>query len=308
MSGAMTVGTLVAFQSLMASLTAPIGRLVDLAGNLQEIRADLERTDDVMRYPLDPRYDETRAVAAPDRARLSGAVELRGITFGFSPFEPPLIEDLSLTATPGMRIAIVGPSGCGKTTLGRLIAGLYRPWSGEVCFDGEAVDAIPRELVASSLAYIDQDIFLFEGTVRNNLTLWDSTIPEESLVSSLKDAVVNEEVATRSGRYDCAVLEGGTNFSGGQRQRLEIARALVGEPTILILDEATAALDPVTEKQIDDNIRQRGCTSIIIAHRLSTIRDCDEIIVLDRGKVVARGRHEELLQAGGFYLELMHAE
>jgi NHLM bacteriocin system ABC transporter peptidase/ATP-binding protein len=308
MSGAMTVGTLVAFQSLMASFTAPIGRLVELAGNLQQIRADLERTEDVMRYPLDPRYDETRAAAAPQRARLAGAVELRGVTVGVSPVEPPLIEDFWLEATPGMRIAIVGASGCGKTTLGRLISGLYRPWSGEVCFDGEATDAIPRELIASSLAYVDQDVFLFEGTVRNNLTLWDRTVPEESVARSLKDAAVHEEVATRSGRYDCAVLEGGANFSGGQRQRLEIARALVGEPTILVLDEATAALDPVTEKQIDDNIRRRGCTCIIIAHRLSTIRDCDEIIVLDRGKVAARGRHEELLQQGGLYRELMQAE
>jgi NHLM bacteriocin system ABC transporter peptidase/ATP-binding protein len=307
MSGTMTVGTLVAFQSLMASFMAPIRHLVDLAGNLQEIKADLERADDVMRYPLDPRYDEARTDAT-DRARLTGAVELRGVTFGFSPFEPPLIENFSLTTTPGMRIAIVGPSGCGKTTLGRLITGLHRPWSGEVCFDGDPVETLPRELVASSLAYIDQDIFLFEGTVRNNLTLWDSTVPEETLAIALKDAAVHDEVATRSGRYDCAVLEGGTNFSGGQRQRLEIARALVGEPTILVLDEATAALDPVTEKRIDDNVRRRGCTCIIIAHRLSTIRDCDEIIVLDRGKVVARGSHEALLREGGFYLELMQTE
>jgi NHLM bacteriocin system ABC transporter peptidase/ATP-binding protein len=306
--GKMTVGTLVAFQSLMASFTAPIGKLVELAGNLQQVKADLERTDDVMRYPLDPRYAERGDVIAADRARLAGAVELRNISFGFSPFEAPLIEDFSLSVAPGMSVAIDGASGSGKSTLGRLICGLYRPWSGEVLFDGAPADTIPRDLLAASMAYVDQDIFLFEGTVRHNLTLWDTSVPEESVVRALKDAAVHEEIATRAGRYDCPVHEGGANFSGGQRQRLEIARALLGDPTLLVLDEATAALDPVTEKAIDDNLRRRGCTAIIIAHRLSTIRDCDEIIVLDRGKVAARGRHEELLAAGGVYRDLIEAE
>ncbi len=306
--GEMTVGALVAFQSLMASFSAPITQLVDLAGNLQQVKADIERTDDVLRYPLDPRYGDAVPSGSTARARLDGAIEIRHLTFGFSQFEPPLIEDFSLTVTPGMRVALVGASGSGKSTLGRLISGLYRPWTGEVLFDGLPLDRIPRDLLASSLAYVDQDIFLFEGTVRHNLTLWDGTVSEERLVRALRDAAVYDEIVTRAGRYDCAVLEGGTNFSGGQRQRLEIARALVGDPTILILDEATAALDPIAEKQIDDNLRRRGCTTIIIAHRLSTIRDCDEIIVLDHGQVVARGRHEDLLAHSDFYAELMQAE
>jgi NHLM bacteriocin system ABC transporter peptidase/ATP-binding protein len=308
MDGAMTVGTLVAFQSLMASFAAPIARLVELAGHLQQIKADLERTDDVMRFPRDPRYDQKPHAFETEPARLSGAVTLAGVSFGFSPFEPPLIEDFSLSLTPGMRVALVGASGSGKSTLGRIIAGLYQPIAGEVRFDGIPVMTVPRALFASSVAYVDQDIFLFEGTVRDNLTLWDATIPEEDLVTALKDAVIHEEVATRAGRYDCPVAEGGSNFSGGQRQRLEIARALVGSPSILVLDEATAALDPITEQQIDENFRRRGCTCVIIAHRLSTIRDCDEIIVLDKGKVVARGRHEELLAEGGFYARLIQSE
>jgi NHLM bacteriocin system ABC transporter peptidase/ATP-binding protein len=306
-NGAMTVGSLVAFQSLMMSFSAPINALVRLAAGFQEVKADLMRIEDVLNYPA-----EAAALAQPAAEsmlpKLSGRIELRDIQFGYSPLEPPLIEQLSLTLEPGMRIALVGRSGSGKSTVGRLICGLVKPWSGEILYDGRLLKDVPADVFANSVAYVDQDIFLFEGTVRENLSLWDATVPEASISQALKDASIHDEVAARLGNYDCYVAEAGANFSGGQRQRIEIARALVGNPAVLVLDEATAALDPYTEQQIDDNLRRRGCACIIIAHRLSTIRDCDEIILLDRGKVSERGTHDELLAKAAAYAQLVAQE
>jgi NHLM bacteriocin system ABC transporter peptidase/ATP-binding protein len=301
--GWLTLGGLVAFQSLMSSFSAPITNLVNQISSLQTIKGGLQRLEDVYNYPV-----ESQAESSADRefpAKLIGRVELRDIVFGYSILEPPLISGLSITVEPGRRVALVGPSGSGKSTLGRLICGLYKPWSGEIRIDARAVSEIPRDVFANSISYVDQDIFLFEGTARENLTLWDSTIPEPEISQALKDAAVHEEIATRIGNYDCYVNESGTNFSGGQRQRIEIARALVSNPSVVVLDEATAALDPITEKAIDDQLRRRGCTCVIIAHRLSTIRDCDEIIVLQQGKMVERGTHEQLLAMNGAYSQLV---
>jgi NHLM bacteriocin system ABC transporter peptidase/ATP-binding protein len=301
--GALTLGGLVAFQSLTASFSEPIGALVGQAGTIQVVRGGLDRLEDVYNYPADVL---PRAPAEPsDPPRLAGRVELAGVSFGYAPLKPPLLTELSLSVEPGTRVALVGLSGSGKSTLGRLICGLNRPWSGQVLLDGKPLGEIPPDVFANSVAYVDQDIVLFEGTVRDNLTLWDPTISEADLSEALKDAAIHAEIVTRPGNYDCAVIEGGANFSGGQRQRLEIARALVGNPAVLVLDEATAALDPVTERVIDDNLRRRGCTCIIIAHRLSTIRDCDEIIVLDRGRIAERGRHEDLIARAGLYAHLV---
>jgi ABC-type bacteriocin/lantibiotic exporter with double-glycine peptidase domain len=240
--------------------------------------------------------------------KLSGRVELRNVSFGYSPLEPPLIVDFSLLVEPGERVALVGLSGSGKSTMGRLISGLYRPWSGEIRIDRWPLAEIPQEVFANSVAYVDQEIFLFEGTARDNLALWDETVPEASISRALKDSLMHEDIAVRVGNYECFVAEDGRNFSGGQRQRIEIARALVGNPSILILDEATSALDPGIETAIDDNLRRRGCTCIIIAHRLSTIRDCDEIIVMSQGRIVQRGTHRELLLQGGEYARLVASE
>jgi NHLM bacteriocin system ABC transporter peptidase/ATP-binding protein len=305
--GALTLGSLIAFQSLMASFSGPIAALVNLAGNFQTISGGVERLEDVYNYPLETSKG-TAAAGNTLPPKLVGKVELNDVQFGYSRLEPPLLDETSICIEPGTRVALVGASGSGKSTLARLTCGLYRPWAGRVCIDGCELVEIPPEVFARSVAYVDQDIFLFEGTIRDNLSLWDTTVTDAEITRALKDACIQEDIAMRAGNYDSYVSEGGTNFSGGQRQRIEIARALVANPSVIVLDEATAALDPITEKKIDDNLRRRGCTCIIIAHRLSTIRDCDEIIVLERGRIAERGTHEQLMMRHGAYAQLMSLE
>lgn len=319
LDGQLTIGMLVAFQSLMFSFLNPVNQVVNLGGQLQEVDGIVTRLNDISNYKPDPQVQivgpieaEVGGVGEGEASerwkKLSGRIEIRHLTFGYSRLAPPLIEGFDLTVEPGSRVALVGGSGSGKSTIARLVTGLYTPWDGEVMLDGQPRQQIARVVLNSSLRMVDQEIFFFEGSIRDNLTMWDRQIPEADLIQAAKDAHIHDEISGRPGGYDFEVKEGGRNFSGGQRQRLEIARALVTNPSILILDEATSALDPVTEQIIDEHLRRRGCTCLIVAHRLSTIRDCDEIIVLKQGRVVERGTHDKLWRHGGEYTRLIKAE
>lgn len=310
MEGALTIGGVVAFQSLAGSFLQPLAGLVRLGGDLQSAKGDLARLEDVQGYAMDPRAADQTALldAAADQGPLSGVIEFRDVVFGYGRHGAPLLDGFSLTVRPGQRVALVGASGSGKSTLGRLACGLYRPWSGDILYDGGPLSRIPPRVFSRSVAMVDQDIALFEGSLRDNLTLWNPALGEDRILRALRDAEMLDDIQARPGRWECYVAENGANFSGGQRQRLEIARALTGDPSILVLDEATSALDPLVEAAIDRNLRRRGCTCLIIAHRLSTIRDCDQIIVLEKGRMVERGTHDELVAAGGAYLRLIETE
>ena len=303
-----TPGMLLAFTGFLSAFMAPVNQMIQLGQAVQEMQTQMERIEDVMRYPVDvPEEPEEAAVNVDelDREKLSGPVDLNGVSFGYSPLEPPLIEDLDLHIEPGKWVALVGGSGCGKSTIAKIVSGLYTPWTGEVKFDGMPIAEIPHPVLRGSLAVVDQDIIAFDDTISDNIKLWDRSIEDYEVILACRDAAIHDIISSREGGYMNRVLPGGRNFSGGQLQRMEIARVLAQDPTIIILDEATSALDAQTEAEVVRRIRDRGATCIVVAHRLSTIRDCDEILVLDDGKVVERGTHSELLAANGAYAELV---
>jgi len=313
MAGEITLGVLVGFYIVAAMFLAPVGRFVEFADKYQALEVDMQGLEDITRSSEDPgfarRNPEVDSIPTFNgRLQLAGQVELRGVTFGYNRGRKPLIEDFNLTIGPGQRVAVVGPSGSGKSTLSRLVSGVYQPWSGEILFDGHPRHEIPEEVLRRSVSMVDQEIVLFSATLRENITLWNPAIPDEAIISAARDACIHDDILSRPLGYATPVDEGGANFSGGQRQRFEIARALVGNPTVLVLDEATSALDAATEELVDDALRRRGVTCLIVAHRLSTVRDCDEIIVLDKGVEVQRGTHEELISdEDGTYFKLVRA-
>lgn len=309
LEGALTIGGLVAFQSLAQRLAEPVTGLVQFGANLQTAKGDIARLDDVLKYQPSSRVVQTlREEGSEALPRARGHVVIEGITYGYNVQEAPLIKDFSLTVRPGQRVALVGGSGSGKTTIGKLACRLVTPWSGSVRIADVDIAGMPPDLLGSMVSYVNQDIVLFDGTVRDNVTLWNAQIDEQAVTQALRDAAILNEVMSRPDMYDTPVGENGCNFSGGQRQLLELARSLVTNPDILVLDEATAALDPITEVLVDDNLRRRGVACLIIAHRLTTVRDADEIVVLDHGRIVERGTHEQLLARGGAYSALIRLE
>ena len=307
MQGKFTLGALQMFQGFLGAFMAPAMTLVSAGQTIQEMRTQMERVEDVMQYPDDP---NTRDNAGADEKlkKLGGSVELKNISFGYSKLSDPLIEDFSMNIQPGGRVAFVGSSGCGKSTLSKLISGLYDPWSGEILFDGKPRQEHPRSVMTGSIAVVDQEITIFEGTIADNIKMWDESIQDFEMILAARDAQLHEDIMAREGGYECRLTEGGRDLSGGQRQRMEIARVLAQDPSIIILDEATSALDAKTEYEVVKAIKDRGITCIVIAHRLSTIRDCDEIIVLEHGKAVERGTHDELMKLGGVYTDLVTNE
>ena len=306
LNGEFTIGMVMAFQGFLSSFMSPANDIISAGQSMQEMITQMERVDDVMSYPSDPNLEEKEKKA--DYEKLSGNIEIKDITFGYARLSPPLITDFSLTVKPGQKIALVGRSGCGKSTMARLLSGLYQPWSGSILYDGVPLSEIDRSVFTGSVAVIDQNVTLFEDTVAENIKMWDDSIENFEMILAARDAGIHEDIVQRSGGYQHKMNENGSDFSGGQRQRIEIARALAQDPTICILDEATSALDAKTEYEVVRSISNRGITCIIIAHRLSTIRDCDEIIVMDRGHIIERGTHEELLEKGGAYTQLVSSE
>lgn len=308
MKGEFTVGMIMAFQGFLSSFISPATTLISAGQTLQEMRTDMERIEDVMKYPTDVTFENSDDSENIEYDKLSGNIEIKNVTFGYSRLAEPLIKDFSMSLKSGSRVAFVGPSGCGKSTVSKLISGLYKPWSGEILFDGKPMSKIDRSVFTGSLAVVDQDIILFEDTIANNIKMWDNSIEDFEMIMAARDAQLHEDVMQREGGYQYKLTEGGKDFSGGQRQRMEIARVLAQDPTIIILDEATSALDAKTEYDVVKSIKDRGITCIVVAHRLSTIRDCDEIIVMDQGNVVERGTHEELMKNGGAYTQLVSNE
>lgn len=306
MEGIMTAGIYMAFNNLIAKFHEPVQKLLSLGNVLQNTEMQMRRLDDVRRYKTDSlNYPDENQTVSFTGNRLSGELTLKDVSFGYSPLDPPLIEHFDLHLEPGRWAAVVGSSGSGKSTLAKLVAGLYEEWSGEILFDGVKRREIPRPVIVNSLATVDQDVFQISGTVRQNISMFDKSVPSADIVQAAQDACIHDDIIQLQGGYDAEVAEGGLNFSGGQRQRLEIARALAFNPSLLILDEATSAIDPMTEQKCLENIRRRGCTCLIVAHRLSTIREADEIIVLERGKVAERGTHRELISHDGPYRRLI---
>ena len=300
--GDFSIGMLMAFQGFMTEFMRPAMGLMQGSTTVIELRSQMERIDDVIAYPTEKWSDDTNEAHG---AKMGGMFEMKNVTFGYSPTSEPLIKDFSMKLEPGKSVALVGTSGCGKSTIAKLVAGLYEPWSGDILFDGRKRSEISHEEYVNSVAVIDQNVVLFDDTISENLKMWDHSIEDFTMTMACIDSGIRNDIISRPRGFNTKLVKGGGNFSGGQRQRMEIATALAREPILLVMDEATSALDTVTEREVMQNIRQCGASLIVIAHRLSTVRDCDEIIVMDHGQIAERGTHDELMSRDGIYKKLM---
>lgn len=305
--GQMTIGMLFAFNSLYDSFCKPVDALVGFFQKTQELRSNMNRVEDIEKHKQDSQYTQEGKLQEMTE-RLQGYVELSHITFGYNPIAPAIIRDLSICLQCGETMAFVGASGCGKSTIAKIVSGLYHPWSGDVKFDGLLRDTLPQKVLTQNIATVSQNVRLFSGTIRDNITMWDSGILEEELIQAAKDACIHDFIIAQPEGYDYPLQENASNLSGGQRQRIEIARALAIKPSILVMDEATSALDPIIEKKIMDAIHRRGCTCIVVAHRLSAIRDCNQIAVMKNGEIIEQGSHRSLMQHKGYYASLIEKE
>lgn len=301
-----SIGAILAFQGLLSSFMQPAMTIITSGQTLQETRTSMERVDDVLEYPLD--QNVTREIPTENVSKIKGNLILKDVTFGYSRLDEPILKDFNLEIKQGQKVAIVGSTGSGKSTLSKLISGLYSPWSGEIIFNGKKIEEIDHEIFTSSIAVVDQDITLFEDTISNNIKMWDQSIEDYEVIMACNDAQIHDAIMKREGKYNAPVLEGGKNFSGGEKQRLEIARSLAADPSIIILDEATSALDAKTEFEAVQAIKSRGITTIVIAHRLSTIRDADLIVVLEKGRIVEQGTHSQLMALKGSYFNLVSSD
>jgi ATP-binding cassette subfamily C protein len=309
LDGELSVGMLISLQSFFLFFMFPIDKLMNVSSQLQTMFINIKRLNDVMDNTPETLFERPKSIETKTSLEnLKGYVEFKDVSFGFSKTEGPRIKNINLKLEPGKRIGLVGPVGSGKTTIARLAAGLYRPWTGQILYDGKPIEEIADEVFRSSISFVDSSLFFFQETIKNNLTFWDELVSEEDLTKSCKDACIHDVIMKRAKGYGNVICEGGTVFSGGQRQRLEIARGLAKNPTVLITDEVSSALDYKTEAKISLNLRTRGCASIIIAQRLTTVKDCDEIIVLNKGEIVQRGTHQELMLQGGYYKDSILAE
>lgn len=304
--GHLTIGMLIGLQLILNNFLKPFRELVEFGARMQTFGTDLNRLDDVLKNKIDPMIADKRDAHLQNK--FQGNLELKNVSFGYNPLAPPLISNFDLKIASGKWVAIVGKVGVGKSTIAKLACSLYQPWNGQVLYDEKPRSEYARKVLMHSLASIDQDILLFSGTIRENLTLWDSAVPLDDVIQAAQDACIHEDILMCTEGYDFQLAEGGMNFSAGQRQRLEIARALVLNPALLIMDEATSALDSATESRIVENIRRRGCSCLIISHRLNAVKYCDEILVLENGKIIQRGTHERLKETPGRYQEFLVLE
>lgn len=298
LKGELTPGMLLASQGFMSVMLFPITKMSNVMQDLFRSHSMLERQEEV----LDIEVNSEKLIVNSEP--LTGEIELRDVTFGYDRSMPPLIEHLSIRIKPGEKVAFVGKSGCGKSTLAMLVAGLYEPWEGEVLLDGKPIAQTSRSTLTSSIGVVGQDVTLFEGTIADNIRMWDESITDADVIRAATCAQLHDEIISLPNTYDSLVQKGGENFSSGQRQRLEIAAALAKQPSILIMDEATATLDIATEAAIIQSVSKLGITQLMIAHRLETVRQCETIYVIEHGHVIQHGTHDQLMAdtQGLYYL------